>query len=233
MKKILVIDPAKTFIKYVDLIVKRYGYKVVPAGTAAEAMGYLERGDIAMIITAHQLPDAPFRRFCEVFRQQVNAAGIPVLVLAPEEDPDLAEKCREFDFARIRTKPIAMPDLLEVLQETLPITRTRRKVRAPVRIKALLREVGELRSYMAFNLSEGGVFLVRDNPPPVGATVEILLPLPGLPTPLKMAGRVVSRVEQPVEGSPPGFGVEFIDMNDESRALLGQYMKDHISDLIP
>ena len=233
MKKILVIDPAKTFIKYVELVVKHQGYRIVPAGTASEALAAFEKGDIAMIITADSLPDAGFGDFCHVFREKVNEAGVPVLVLSPEDQDEMASQCQEFTFAEVRTKPIAMPELLEVLQEALPISNTRKKVRAPVQLKALMREVGDLKSYHAFNLSEGGVFLVRENPPPVGAEVEVLLPLPGLATPLKVVGKVVSRVDEPAPGSPPGFGIEFLEMEEEAGRMLADYLESHISEMKP
>lgn len=78
----------------------------------------------------------------------------------------------------------------------------------------------------AVNISRGGLFINTRSPLAVGSVVKLIVSLPGRQFPFDLSGRVV-RV-QPYEagsGQMPGMGVEFIDIDDERRAMLERFVE--------
>ena len=75
----------------------------------------------------------------------------------------------------------------------------------------------------ASNISRGGIFIQTDDPPPMDATVQVELQLPGDPTPVMTNGIVVHR-QLAVAGKTPGVGVQFIDGSDGFRERIDRYM---------
>ncbi len=70
------------------------------------------------------------------------------------------------------------------------------------------------------NLSTGGVFVNSPSAPPVGSLVTVLLQLPGT-CECKLRGRVAwARPSEPGVDEP-GMGIEFLDPDDPTRALVG------------
>jgi len=76
------------------------------------------------------------------------------------------------------------------------------------------------------DLSVGGIFLESDHPYPAGTTLELELVLPEIADKLRLRGRVI-RVEPPESrhmGKVPGMGIEFLDMDTETQALLADFI---------
>lgn len=76
------------------------------------------------------------------------------------------------------------------------------------------------------NLSTGGVFVNAPGEPKgarMGAAVEILLQLPGQPE-CKLKGKVVWAKEQGPEVDEPGVGIQFLEVDDATRARIAELM---------
>jgi type IV pilus assembly protein PilZ len=75
----------------------------------------------------------------------------------------------------------------------------------------------------AANISAGGVFVQNENPPPLQTVVRVEMELPGGGGPVPARGLVVhvlTKEEAEQRGTLPGFGVQFIDADDEFRARI-------------
>ena len=80
------------------------------------------------------------------------------------------------------------------------------------------------------NLSVGGVFVNSQHSPPVGTRVSILLQLPGH-SECKLPGRVAWAQPSGPGVDEPGMGIEFLDVDDETRTLVGQMVEKLSQDL--
>ncbi len=80
------------------------------------------------------------------------------------------------------------------------------------------------------NLSVGGVFVNSQHSPPVGTRVSILLQLPGH-SECKLPGRVAWAQPSGPGVDEPGMWIEFLDVDDETRALVGQMVEKLSQDL--
>jgi uncharacterized protein (TIGR02266 family) len=100
-----------------------------------------------------------------------------------------------------------------------PAPQRRRYPRAPLSLQ--LRYGGDsasMRDGFSAVVGGGGLFIESVNPLPIGTRIEIELPLPGLPLPIKAAGRVVwVRPEFDPRGLSPGMAIAFDDLPDPAR----------------
>jgi len=80
------------------------------------------------------------------------------------------------------------------------------------------------------NLSVGGVFVNSHHAPPIDTRVQILLQLPGH-SECKLLGRVAWAQPSGPGVDEPGMGIEFLEVDDETRSLVGQIVEKLSQDL--
>jgi type IV pilus assembly protein PilZ len=80
------------------------------------------------------------------------------------------------------------------------------------------------------NLSVGGVFVNSQRAPAVGTRVQILLQLPGH-SECKLAGRVAWAQPSGPGVDEPGMGIEFLEVDEQTRELVGKMVEKLSQDL--
>jgi uncharacterized protein (TIGR02266 family) len=80
------------------------------------------------------------------------------------------------------------------------------------------------------NLSVGGVFVNSHHSPAVGTRVSVLLQLPGH-SECKLPGRVAWAQPSGPGVDEPGMGIEFLDVDDATRTLVGRMVEKLSQDL--
>jgi len=80
--------------------------------------------------------------------------------------------------------------------------------------------------YYSRDLSVGGIFLETENPYPEGSVLELEFPLPEVADKVRVKGKVVRvvEVEERHKGKIPGMGIQFIEMDAETRAILADFV---------
>ncbi len=78
------------------------------------------------------------------------------------------------------------------------------------------------------NISAGGLFVVAEDPPPLSSTVELDFLLDDIGTSLVVEGEVrwVRQQWDRENSRPPGFGVEFVELNPIQREVLADLLED-------
>ena len=99
------------------------------------------------------------------------------------------------------------------------------RVPLPLRVNYKLEEQEEFQKGIIEDLSWGGVFLQIDSPPPSGSRLIIQIPIPEQAVRLELWGTVV-RVREKEVGKPAGVGVEFDELDHESRGQI-QFLVDY------
>lgn len=232
MNRILVIDPANLFIQYVELVVDRYGYDIKGVGSAREALQLLAREHFDLVLAQKTLPDMEWSDFNRKIRNDTNPGEVPVVLLcldpAEFDDPGY----QGLAVAQVRIKPVSMRDLIRVIQEYLPYQNRRRSIRAPLSMKALIYQENKPVPCQVLNLSEGGVFVMRKNPIPIGREIHMLLPFQDADEPVEVFGKVAYVVETARGKHPRGMGIQFDALEPGIRAMLHQYLEDHVSSIL-
>jgi len=232
MSRILVIDPANIFTHYVDLVVSRYGYGTRGVGSAREALEALARERVDLVISQEKLPDMAWSDFCRRVETDSDRTGVPVVILSPDPASFDDRGCQGITVAGVRTRPISMRDLIKVIQENLPYKNKRRQVRAVLAVKAFIREGDVFVPCHALNLSEGGVFVMRKDPLPLGTDVHLRLTFQEMETPLEVSGKVVSVAGKARGRHPHGMGIEFDELDAGTRGELHRYIEDYLATIL-
>ena len=232
MRRILVIDSANIFIQYVDLVVSRYGYGTKGVSSAREALEALAQERVDLVIAQESLPDMSWPDFSRRVETDSDRAGVPIVVLSSDPASFDVQGCVEINVAGVRTRPISMRDLIAVIQKHLPYKNKRRGLRAPLAMKAMVREGDEFVPCRVLNLSEGGAFIMKKAPLPMGTDVHLLLSLQDMETPIEVTGKVVYVVEKARGKHPPGMGIQFNELEPGIRERLYQHLDDHVSSIL-
>ncbi len=105
------------------------------------------------------------------------------------------------------------------VQRTAEGVERRRSDRIELIVRVDYKTVDELFSEFARNINEGGVFVETDAPPELGSGVALQFQIPGSQDPIQVIGRVV-RVTEGDAAEGPGMGIEFEDLDSQSRELI-------------
>jgi len=101
----------------------------------------------------------------------------------------------------------------------------RRSDRLELVVRVDYKTVDELFSEFARNINEGGLFVETDTPPEIGSSVALQFQIPGSPEPIQVMGRVVRVTPGDVE-TGPGVGIEFEDLDEQSRVLINDLVRN-------
>jgi type IV pilus assembly protein PilZ len=100
----------------------------------------------------------------------------------------------------------------------------RRYERADLLVRVDYKTVDELFSEFARNINEGGLFVETDAPPALGTSVALEFQIPGSDEPIQVMGRVV-RVTDGSGKDGPGMGIEFENLDNQSRDLINDLVR--------
>jgi type IV pilus assembly protein PilZ len=101
----------------------------------------------------------------------------------------------------------------------------RRSDRVELLVRVDYKTVDELFSEFARNINEGGLFVETETPPEAGSVVALQFQIPGSQEPIQVLGRVV-RVTGGDAGEGPGMGIEFEDLDEQSRELINELVRN-------
>lgn len=100
----------------------------------------------------------------------------------------------------------------------------RRSPRAPAVVRVDYTAVDTFFSEFSRNINEGGLFIETENPHPPGTQISLQFHLPGSNDPVKAEGRVAWSTGAS-EGEPPGMGIEFEQLDPESRERINELIR--------
>ena len=100
----------------------------------------------------------------------------------------------------------------------------RRTERIELMVRVDYKTVDELFSEFARNINEGGMFVETETPSEPGAAVALQFRIPGSEEPIAVMGRVV-RTTAGDRDEPPGMGIEFENLDAQSRELINQLVR--------
>jgi len=100
----------------------------------------------------------------------------------------------------------------------------RHSERADLVVQVDYKTVDELFSEFARRINEGGMFVETEAPPELGSPVALQFRIPGSAEPIQVMGRVV-RATVGDHQEPPGMGIEFENLDAQSRELINQLVR--------
>jgi type IV pilus assembly protein PilZ len=100
--------------------------------------------------------------------------------------------------------------------------------RAPIELKVEYKRINTFFADYTKNISKGGTFIRTDKPLEVGTEFIFALAVPGVPSPLRLLGKVQWVVRPGVNAGegPPGMGIEFLYQSDDDRRAVANSVEE-------
>lgn len=219
-KRVALAGPPDGTLRGAAQILKRAGYLVAHAEDA-EALLSLEAGitpdlvifDIAMppdgaVAVAQHLRARAYWRFVSMMLavpagqprlEEVLAAGINDLILAPFPPEELLDKARR-----------------------LTVIPARRELNTLARVRDPRAE-GPVQGGKTLNVSSNGILVETESPLVIGRTVDIEFFLPDDAEPVRATGRVVRRTTE-LDLLHPAYGVRFVEMSERDEGRIEAFV---------
>jgi CheY-like chemotaxis protein len=190
-RSVLVVDDSPTAVMYLSLLLKRMGFRVVPARSGSEALQLVRQGCPDAILLDLHMPEMDGLTFLSELRKDGAFRETPVIVVTVDTDPAVREKCLKSGCSGYLQKPVDLKELHTQIETCMQRADSKRDhLRAAFGKPVAVATSGRVGEYHAVTLSEGGIYLRMDDPFPSGTSVTVTLPVDG-GQPLTLQGEVL------------------------------------------
>ena len=110
------------------------------------------------------------------------------------------------------------------LKEEVLLQNMRKEERCDISLKVTYNSFNRFIIDYTNNVSKGGMFIKTKASHEIGSRLDLLLLVPGLDEPIKIMGRVIHNSFSGKD-EDAGIGIEFIDIDEESREILIKSLK--------
>jgi hypothetical protein len=207
------------------------GSEVVPVENVEEAIRRLdEGGGAAHVVFLPMHPGPRLARLLDAVRQASRRSGVSFVAVGRRPSAEEREILRLAGVGTCLQDPVAESQLRFAVNQAGYEDRDgrcRKSVRVPTALAA--RVIGGMgaREALVYSLSEGGAYLETPRVTVAGAQLTLQLPLPAGTVSVDahvLYHNVVGNLQQ--ENLATGMGVEFIDMDEETREAIADYVDE-------
>jgi CheY-like chemotaxis protein len=227
--KVLVADDDEISAAYLGIFLKKMGFIPVHAANGLDVLKQLnlERPD-AVLLDIGMEPINGIVVLKHIKRDE-QLSLIPVIMVSGDHSHETIEKCRKNGSAGYLKKPLTIADLHKALEGCLFARRKHCRVSINKEVIVIYNE--KTYSLITESLSEGGVYVKKNDPFPLGAEVEVTLPfLDG--GSVRLQGTVVyakNPLDKDADGLP-GMGIQFGSQSDDAAKVLKEYIETNIAE---
>lgn len=221
--KILLVDDTRLVLELEKSFLKLSHVEVLTAMNGVEALELIRKDPPDLIFMDMNMPEMDGLACCSALKADPFLSAIPVIMLTTagrEGDRERAAQAGCDDFL---TKPIDRREFLEKARHYTDAV-DRRDLRIPCQFPAIFLLGDSPVGAEVLDVGDGGVFLASHEPVRHDTMVKLALYLPGAKPQLReFAGRIawLNEVDKRVNPAlPPGFGVEFLDLDESSHSAL-------------
>jgi CheY-like chemotaxis protein len=227
-KSILVVDDSEIFLTYISMTLRRMGYdKIIPANNGVDALELVALLLPDVVLLDVDMPQMDGITTLRQIKENKNISKIPVIMISSTDDAEKVEACKRLGCLGYLMKPIKITELNETLVQCISYAggQKRKLLRTTFDKKVTVTHGRIKKDHHAVSLSEGGIFIRKINPFPVGTEVEVTLQLKEDKT-LTMRGKViyVKCISGDFFKIVPGMAIEFKDVSSENSKMLKEYI---------
>ena len=230
MEKLIVLaDASKASLMYLGLLLKRFGIKVVPVQNGPEALKMIKMYSPDLIILNFHLSEVDGISTLRRIKADTAMAQIPVIMISTDMSPETVNMCKALGCSDCLSKPIRVDDLHEAIQNSFfagssgPV---RKYIRTACNKKISVQSNGTKYDLHTEVLSEGGVYVRKEEPLPIGTDVAVTLQLESAKT-LRLKGRVIYTKETlgDLSNLSPGMAIQFYGLSGQEQEEMNNYLK--------
>ncbi len=114
--RVLLAEDDRALRRFLEIILERAGYKVIPASDGLEAMKVALSTPIDIVVTDAMMPNLSGHELCRFIRNSQTLAHLPVILLSAleQKEPSEGEQVDAF-----LSKPVAGEDLVGCIEKLL------------------------------------------------------------------------------------------------------------------
>jgi len=230
-KKILIADDNKTFLMYMAILLKRMGFSVILAENGIETIKLIKLMQPDLVLLDYMMPKMDGISVLRYIKGDKQVSDVNIVMVTVDSSKETIKKSESFDSCGYLIKPVEIDALHEILQNCIfkPMGFVRRHPRIPFAEKVSVLHEGEAYELYAETLSEGGIYIRKKNPLPVGSRLEIHMPINNKSLSLKGAVIYVKGLYADLYRIPPGMAVEFKDVQNDDVMILRNHIKEQLA----
>lgn len=230
-KKIILADDNKTFLMYAGLLLKRFDFKVLPAENGIEVLKLLKVTAPDVVLLDIYMSDMDGFTVLRKIKSDKQTAHIPVIIISTDSSNETIQKCKELGCFDYLAKPLKIDVLHSTLQDCFFSHKgtNRKYLRASFNKQVIVTYNKKEYKLYAESISEGGIYVRKENPFPVEAEISIKCDL-GDRGSIQIKGNVIytKKLFGDFLTLPPGMAIAFQEITDDNAKAL----KSHIEDLM-
>jgi len=220
-KSILIADDSEVFLSYFTTMLRRMGYeKIIPARDGEDALRIITLQMPDVVLLDIEMPDST--TIIKHIKGARLSSHIPIIMLTTASDMEADAKCEKLGCFGYLTKPVKVTHMNDMINRCISYEGGKRRkfLRTTLQQVVDVTYEGVTEEYYAVSLSEGGIYIRKVEPYPVGSKVEIALPIKKDLT-LNLKGKVIY-VNYVKVGS--GMAIAFDDLRHEDSEMLKAYI---------
>ena len=227
-KTVLLVDENDLDIELQKSFLRAARLNLLSARDGNDALSLIRVAPPDLVFMGTELGSIDAVECCRRIKSDPALNRVPVVILSSRVRPEDAARFRTAGCDEILLKPINRHLFYETTRAFLGVhlwSEPRPQLRVPVEFTSY---AGQRLQGQTFDLSSGGLFLETGESLPVGATVFLSFPVPGLAGLFHCQG-VVSWCNSARQSRKPeypvGLGIEFVALIDADRQILDQFVQ--------
>ena len=115
--RVLLAEDDRALRRYLEVVLQRAGYKVIPAADGLEAMKLALSTQIDIVVTDAMMPNLSGHEFCRFLRNSQTLSHLPVILLSALERKEPNQNAEQVD--AFLSKPVSAEILVECIEKLL------------------------------------------------------------------------------------------------------------------
>ena len=225
--EILLVDDTELFLDLEKSYLNRSSFNITTARSGPDALVAIRSNRPTLVILDLLMPGMDGDEVCTRIKSDPLTNTIPIIMVSSGENPDLEQRCYAAGCDAFVSKPLKREELLDAIEKTIVIAK-RKFPRIPTHLLSDAWHGGQYMELWIHSISRGGVFLEMEPAPPVGDELDITFTLPGVED--KIKAKTAVRWQGTLrEGSPPGIGCQFIEIDERLANIIGDYVNEKLA----
>lgn len=219
MKRILIVSSSDTFIDRNRTLLRRNEFRIMSAGSSADAQEILAEEGADLIIADVHLSDMEGDQFCDLVRRTAASDRVRIILVCRDEPEEFARLSGCGAHALIG-KPVKPLQLVKTVGQflTVHIIRSRR---VSLRVKVISKKEQVEFFCISHNISVSGMLIETEYFLEVGSVIQCSFNIPGS-IQVECEGEVV-RTARSMEGAHQ-YGIQFTVLSGNDRKEIDRYI---------
>ena len=115
--RVLLAEDDRALRRFLEVVLDRAGYKVIPVADGLEAMKVALSMPIDIVVTDAMMPNLSGHEFCRFLRNSQTLSHLPVILLSALEQKEGTQTTEQVD--AFLSKPVSAESLVECIEKLL------------------------------------------------------------------------------------------------------------------